>query len=79
MTNYKTLRIPQDAYDAAREAKRERETWGDFVQRCSQTPPEVREFVDAAVAEHPQTSDTVTLDASEHRKIAEAVAEVLGR
>jgi len=47
MTDYKTLRVPEDAYDIAKESKREKETWGEFLQRCSDNPPEIREFVEA--------------------------------
>lgn len=47
MTEYKTLRVPEDAYDAAQDAKRDAETWGEFLQRCSDTRPEIREFVEA--------------------------------
>lgn len=47
MVDYKTLRVPKPDYDKARDAKRESETWGEFLQRCSETRPEIREFVDA--------------------------------
>jgi hypothetical protein len=35
MVDYDTIRAPADAVDAAREAKREGETWGDFLLRCA--------------------------------------------
>jgi len=46
MTEYKTLRVPATDYENAREAKKESETWGEFLQRCSQTRPEIVEYVD---------------------------------
>jgi len=45
--DYKTIRVPADDYDAAKASKHDQETWGEFVQRCTDEPPEVREFVDA--------------------------------
>ncbi|AFH22225.1 hypothetical protein OSG_eHP19_00100 [environmental Halophage eHP-19] len=41
-----TIRVPQGAADEARDAKRNSETWGDYLRRCANTNPEVREFVD---------------------------------
>jgi len=46
MTDYKTMRVPEDAYEQAKADKRDEETWGDFLQRCSNNPPEIREFVE---------------------------------
>jgi len=47
MVDYKTIRIPAEDYEQAKQSKRDSETWGEFVQRCTDEPPEVREFVDA--------------------------------
>lgn len=44
-TDYKTLRVPEDAYEAAKDAKQETETWGEFLRRCSENPPETVEYV----------------------------------
>ena len=41
-----TIRVPQGAADEARDAKRNSETWGDYLRRCAESDPEVREFVD---------------------------------
>ena len=38
--------MPQGAADEARDAKRNSETWGDYLRRCADSDPEVREFVD---------------------------------
>ena len=45
MTEYKTLRVPEDAYEVAKDSKQETETWGEFLQRCSENPPETVEYV----------------------------------
>jgi predicted CopG family antitoxin len=69
MTDYKTLRIPAEAYHEARDCKKDSETWGEFVQRCSDTRPNITELV--------EQSQTVSLEAVERQKIAEAVVERL--
>jgi len=71
MTDYTTIRVSQDAKAEAQQAKRGNETWNDYIQRCTDEPPEVREFVDAS------NSDVVQLEATEYKQIAEAVAEHL--
>lgn len=45
--DYGNLRVPEEALEVARESKRDDETWGEFIQRCAENPPPVREFVDA--------------------------------
>ena len=72
MTEYKTMRVPKDAWETAQESKRENETWGEFLQRCSKNPPAVKEFVEAS-DEH----RSVTLEATEYRKIADEVEKRL--
>lgn len=47
MTDYTTIRVSQDAKAEAQQAKRDNETWNDYIQRCTDEPPTVREFVDA--------------------------------
>jgi len=69
MVEYKTLRVPADAYEEARESKDDSETWGEFLQRCSENPPETKEYVDATRG--------VQLEATEIEKIAREVAERL--
>jgi len=46
-TEYKTLRVPAEDYEQARESKHDSETWGEFLQRCSENPPENVELVPA--------------------------------
>jgi len=47
MVEYKTLRVPEPDYEEARESKNDSETWGEFLQRCSDNPPENVELVPA--------------------------------
>jgi hypothetical protein len=69
MVEYKTLRVPEPDYEQARESKRDSETWGEFLQRCSENPPETKEYVDATRG--------VQLEATEYKKIAQELAERL--
>ena len=45
MTDYTTIRVSKEAKESAQEAKRDGETWNDYIQRCTDTPPSVTEFV----------------------------------
>ena len=45
MTDYTTIRVSKDAKAQAQEAKRDGETWNEYLQRCTETPPNVQEFV----------------------------------
>jgi len=48
MTEYKTLRVPADAYTEAQKARQEHDdTWGEYLRRCAENPPEERTVVDA--------------------------------
>ena len=72
MTDYTTIRVSKDAKAQAQEAKRDGETWNEYLQRCTETPPNVQEFVpvDEVVGrEVPKT--TVQLEATEYSKIAD--------
>lgn len=44
---YTTIRVTQDAKDDAEESKRDSETWNDYLRRCTDNPPETREYVKA--------------------------------
>jgi hypothetical protein len=71
--DYKTLRVPADAKAAADDSKRDTETWGEFLRRLSDNPPEQREHVPVdtvADAISEQVADTVA------RRV---VAELRGR
>ena len=45
MTDYTTIRVSKAAKESAQEAKRDGETWNEYLQRCTDTPPSVTEFV----------------------------------
>lgn len=45
--DYTAIRFPEEAVEAAKDAKRDGETWGDYLQRCTDNPPEVQELVPA--------------------------------
>ena len=53
---YTTIRVEQTAKDTAEEHKEEGETWSDYIRRCTENPPEVKEFVESA------NGDSVTSD-----------------
>lgn len=38
MVEYKTMRVPTPAWEAAKEAKEDGETWGDYLRRCADEP-----------------------------------------
>jgi hypothetical protein len=44
--DWTTIRVRRDAKDLAERAKRDDETWSEYVRRCSDNPPEVRRLVD---------------------------------
>ena len=70
MTDYTTIRVSKDAKEAAQEAKRDGETWNEYLQRCTETPPNVQEFVpvDEVVGrEVPQSSVEQDTDALRHQ------------
>lgn len=54
---YKSIRVSEDVKQTAAEAKRDDETWDEFVLRCSENPPEVREFVERESVDIEQTLD----------------------
>jgi hypothetical protein len=38
MSDYKTMRVPEEAWKVAKEAKGEDETWGEYLRRCADSP-----------------------------------------
>jgi len=46
MVEITTIGISKDAKEKAREAKHERETWDEFVQRLCEEPPRIVEYVE---------------------------------
>lgn len=35
MTDWKTMCVPKDAWEAANEARGDNETWGEYLRRCA--------------------------------------------
>jgi len=44
---YTSLRVEKGVVAEARDAKHEDETWSEFIRRCSDTRPEIVEYVKA--------------------------------
>ena len=53
---YTAIRVSKQAKEQAEAAKRDGETWDDYIRRCTENPPEIREFVESA------NGDSVTSD-----------------
>lgn len=58
MTDWKTMRVPEGAWEVAQEARGDNETWGEYLRRCADarrvemSEDEVREVVrETVVAE----------------------------
>ena len=73
MTEYTSIRVTQEAKDAAQESKADSETWNEYLQRCTDNPPEIREFVEADKID----TGTAELEATTINQIAEEVARQL--
>ena len=71
MTEYTSIRVTKAAKEAAQESKAESETWNEFLQRCTENPPEIKRFVEESA------TNTVQLEATEYSKIAEEVTHKL--
>jgi len=61
-TEYKTMRVPKDAWETANKSKQDGETWGEFLQRCSQNPPEIKKFVEAGASNPAELRNGSSLD-----------------
>ena len=73
MTEYTSIRVTQEAKENAEASKRDGETWNEYLQRCTDNPPEIREFVDAESLD----AGTAELEATTINQIAEEVARRL--
>jgi hypothetical protein len=61
MPEWKTMRVPEDDWEAAQAARGDDETWGEYLRRCADAPrvemsedevrAVVRELVDDAALE----------------------------
>ena len=79
MTDYTTIRVSKEAKESAQEAKKDGETWNDYIQRCTDTPPNVTEFVsleDVVDRDAPQSKiDYVEIES----RCKSAIKEVLSK
>ena len=73
MTEYTSIRVTKAAKEAAQESKADSETWNEYLQRCTDNPPEIREFVEADKID----TGTAELEATTINQIAEEVARRL--
>ena len=73
MAEYTSIRVTVDAKENAEASKRDGETWNEYLQRCTDNPPEIREFVDAESLD----TGTAELEATTINQIAEEVARRL--
>ena len=67
MTEYTSIRVTQEAKENAEASKRDGETWNEYLQRCTDNPPEIREFVEA------ESLDTGTDDLDEVKELMDKV------
>jgi hypothetical protein len=78
MTEYKTLRVPVEAWHDAQQSKQDSETWGEFLQRCSDNPPTTRKFVELDdVQSASDGKETVRLESTQIDAIARGIVERL--
>ena len=73
MTEYTSIRVTQEAKEAAQESKADSETWNEYLQRCTDNPPELKEVVEADKID----TGTAELEATTINQIAEEVARRL--
>ena len=73
MTEYTSIRVTQEAKGSAEGSKRDGETWNEYLQRCTDNPPEIKEFVEADKID----TGTAELEATTINQIAEEVARRL--
>lgn len=59
MSEYKTMRVPAEAWKTAKAAKKPDESWGEYLLRCTKNPPEIKEYTNA---ERVATSITAELN-----------------
>ena len=80
MTEYTSIRVTQEAKDAAEASKRDGETWNEYLQRCTDNPPEVREYVDGGdLREQLDRIESAASAAEERTGSIENTLEGLGR
>ena len=79
--DYTAIRVSKASKEQAEAAKRDGETWDDYIRRCTDNPPEVKEFVSAkdvaAQSDFEPSGQTVDLEATTINKIVRQVVEEL--
>jgi phytoene dehydrogenase-like protein len=80
MTEYTSIRVTQAAKEAAEASKRDGETWNEYLQRCTDNPPEVREYVAAnGLDDQLDRIESAAKEATNAAQNAERAAEELQR
>lgn len=67
MSGYKTMRVPEDAWEDAKDALKDDETWGEYLRRCAENPPETVEVVDIETVEDVDDAGRRMLETIEER------------
>jgi len=79
MTEYTSIRVTQTAKEAAEASKRDGETWNDYLQRCTDNPPEVREYVEAKnLSEQFERIEAMTQEATNAAQSADRKLDNMG-
>ena len=80
MTEYTSIRVTQEAKEAAQESKADSETWNEYLQRCTDNPPEIREFVEAGnLSDRLERIEAMTQEATNAAQSAENAIDKLQR
>ena len=79
MTEYTSIRVTKAAKEAAQESKADSETWNEYLQRCTDNPPELKEFVEAGnLTDRLERIEAMTQEATNAAQSAENAIEDLG-
>ena len=80
MTEYTSIRVTQEAKEAAQESKADSETWNEYLQRCTDNPPEIKEFVEAKnLSDRLERIEAMTQEATNAAQSAENAIDKLQR
>ena len=60
---YTAIRVSKEAREAAEASKKDGETWDEYVRRCTENPPEVKEYVESD-CDPTQIADAIKNDLS---------------
>ena len=80
MTEYTSIRVTKAAKEAAQESKADGETWNEYLQRCTDNPPELKEFVEAGdLSDRLERIEAMTQEATNAAQSADRKLEDLSR